>query len=128
MRMPRVRFTMRWMMVSVAIVAIIVAPKMVAARRAEIANLRVEYEAARDAHLDEALSISDTKAHRLRQWHIGLYQKYRRAPQNPWPPVEPDPPQPPDPRARLFWSVSTQFPFRSAFDPLPLPPDPPEPK
>jgi hypothetical protein len=102
MRMPRVRFTMRGMMVAVAITGAVVAGE--------------KFRRARDSHLHRAavhsysamLWSSFAESYRanrrddsppaqmdaIASWNTAMSRKYERAARYPWLPVPPDPPEP----------------------------------
>ena len=96
MQLPRVRYTVRQMMVVVLIVAIMLAIHVTLQRRRgrferlshyHIQSIRIEsicfcapYES--DVLSDKAL------------WHLKLSRKYGEAARRPWLPVSPDPPEP----------------------------------
>jgi hypothetical protein len=92
MRLPCVRFTVRRLMVAVAVVA-------VAAGGLHLWELRVLY--LRTALLHEVLSSLFQEGHACAgrdpgrsAHHQVLRIKYERAARRPWLPVEPDPPEP----------------------------------
>jgi hypothetical protein len=89
MRLPRVRFTVRRMMVMVAISESVMAPAAWLAPRADrfhnraIEHLRLMHESVRDASGRDASG-----------YHAVVCLKYRAAASYPWLPVAPDPPEP----------------------------------
>ena len=110
MRMPRFRFTVRGMMVAVAVVAVPLASMAVIERR------RAAFERAASYHdgqiigkilpnhpppsyrfstvrFDTLQPLSDREIRR-NHWHGDLYIKYVLAARRPWLPVAPDPPEP----------------------------------
>ena len=116
MRLPRARFTLRWMMLAVAGVGTILGASIELRRRHErFSRLAELHEASRR----QALFVSGRGLHLIRgqfrppvnfsnalgedvtdwsearfKWHRQLGKKYRRAASRPWLPVEPDPPEP----------------------------------
>ena len=100
MRMPRFRFTVRRMMVAVAIVAMLLGAWAALARRT--ANLRqVALEHGQKAGRLEietvTSAISQGEAARRMEivhWHDAMSAKYERAARYPWLTVAPDPPEP----------------------------------
>ena len=103
MRMPRVRFTVRWMMVVVAIVAAIVLTAIFLNRRSDEFWGRAAYhqggEAMSRAVAFRARRLNDdvrliAHAEQMEAHHRALKLKYERAARHPWLPVAPDPPEP----------------------------------
>ncbi len=111
MKLPRVRFTVRRMMVAVAILAIGFAALALGIRsedyreKAEYAAIWETYNAEladnmerhREAwaHIgDVPVEIRIAKCGRLRDYYRDYKQKYRRLARYPWLPVAPDPPEP----------------------------------
>jgi hypothetical protein len=89
MRLPRPRFTVRRLMVAVAITAVATYMGMVA-WRIETYAMRADAHA---RHLNSGHSfIYDSTD--LIQWHERMRLKYENAARNPWFPVAPDPPEP----------------------------------
>ena len=85
MRLPRPRFTVRRLMVAVAIVATVMAPGAILWRRsADLARRGREH----DRRAAECASTY------LSGYHERLAEKYATAARRPWLPVEPDPPEP----------------------------------
>jgi hypothetical protein len=90
MGMPRVRFTIRRLMVAVAIVAIYFGWSRWMERRSDrFRSLWIE-------HLYKFVEISSPKPLDEVQgyYHFKMGEKYRAAMNRPWLPVEPDPPEP----------------------------------
>ena len=90
MRMPRFRFTVRRMMVVVAIVAILIALKV---RRDRFVALAAHYAMKEELTLgtaDAVLASDRAKAARRERLRV----TYTRAARYPWLPVAPDPPEP----------------------------------
>jgi hypothetical protein len=85
MRLPRVRFTVRRLLVLIAIGALIFATfPEVDRRRQRLRALRMEYAS-------RAMSTDD---HRLASYYGELSAKYYHAAKSPYLPVWPDPPAP----------------------------------
>ena len=102
MRLPRVRFTVRRMMVAVAVVALIQAGENLRRRSRDYAaradNYAVELTLGgasepRPAITAEEILSERRNAERLR-YCSAMEQKYRNAARRPWLRVEPDPPPP----------------------------------
>jgi hypothetical protein len=102
MKLPRVRFTVRRMMVAVALVALCLAAWSYWDRRDERflefavkamthTTLARDYETGRPfGSLLERAPVNPRKA----AYHAALARKYERAASHPWLPVAPDPPEP----------------------------------
>ncbi len=105
-RLPRVRFTVRRLMVAVALAAVAIGGVAWVAR---VERLASEYRRQYARHSAEvqrygeeaskALGLGGgrerhVRASRLAAYHARLESKYGRAAHNPWLPVEPDPPPP----------------------------------
>jgi len=91
MRWPRVRFTIRRMMVAVAVVAIVFAWSAWMGRRA------ARFRSLWAEHINKVGMISSPKPwpHEVQGiYHLKMGEKYRVAALRPWLPVEPDPPEP----------------------------------
>ena len=94
MGMPRVRFTIRRLMVAVAVVAIYFGWSRWMERRSE------RFRALWIDHINKVGEISSPKPELLRPhevqgyYHLKIGEKYRAAMNRPWLPVEPDPPEP----------------------------------
>jgi hypothetical protein len=90
--MPRFRFTVRRMMVAVAVVAVLLAMAVTLSHR------RSRFESLRDYHASRApyvwLGPMGTLWERQGEWHWAMKRKYERAARYPWLPVAPDPPEP----------------------------------
>jgi hypothetical protein len=98
MQRPRVRFTMRRMMVAVAVLAVVFG----------LYKRRETFLALADYHNkgEKCAGFSTFgRMHWVNQhgegvteaksdWHVQLAEKYRGAASRPWLPVEPDPPEP----------------------------------
>ena len=90
MRIPR--FTLRWLMVAIAIAGL---TSWMIARREQFKRLASYHmtQAWNDAiHIGSQKAIEDTP---LTEWHLSLSQKYEYAVSHPWLPVAGDPPRPP---------------------------------
>ncbi len=104
MPLPRVRFTVRRLMVAVAIVAAVLAGlEALRMRRAEFQRVSVLHRRhlltlGRWELLDPVAQRADEEAQARgdprKSWHLHLADKYRRAARYPWLPVAPDPPEP----------------------------------
>ncbi len=97
--LPRVRFTVRRMMIAVAAVGLMLGAYMACLARAERFKGRQEW------HFDHASKIlqdtpremDETAWRRLKVrfgWNADMYHKYERAARYPFLPVAPDPPEP----------------------------------
>jgi hypothetical protein len=89
MRLPRPRFTVRRLMVAVAIIAVATYTGLVVWRI-------VTYSVRADAHARHLNSGHSFKydSTDLIRWHERMRFKYENAARNPWLPVGPDPPEP----------------------------------
>jgi hypothetical protein len=91
MRMPRVRFTIRRMMVAVAVVAIVFGWfSWMGGRAARFRSLWAE-------HINKVGVVSSPKPRPDEvqgTYHLKMGEKYRIAALRPWLPVEADPPEP----------------------------------
>jgi hypothetical protein len=118
MTLPRVRFTLRRLLIMIALLAVLMAAGLEAARWSRLAQAYRQYAvghaAFRDLSLGEAeeyrsayehvnpadvrsrteLLESEAGERRLARHYDALDAKYRRAARFPWLPVEADPPQP----------------------------------
>ena len=92
MRRPRARFTVRWMMVAVAIVAMGAATSGLFARREEYQRRALTHELLA-YFLRRGCSNIAPQPSRA-SYHEELQLKYERAARFPWLAVEPDPPEP----------------------------------
>ena len=109
MRLIRVRFSVRMMMVGVAVVGVVLGGWAVIERR------RQDFRRLSSAHIDRVIGLgvgfgppsglgllswgpggrSLTKRERLAdEWNLKMHFKYERAAHYPWLPVAPDPPLP----------------------------------
>ena len=103
MRLPRVRYTVRRMMVVVLIVAIMLAIHVTLQRRRvrfeqlsryHIQSIRIESSCSWAPYEPEESDVLSDKALWQAIWHAKLSRKYSEAARRPWLPVSPDPPQP----------------------------------
>jgi hypothetical protein len=101
MRLPRVRFTVRRLMVIVAIVGMAIGlsrwlwlRSLAFDRLAGFHSIRSNYGNPLDANVQMKLT-----------YHNALWNKYRRAARHPWLPIEPDPPEP---ESSLIRPISTE--------------------
>jgi hypothetical protein len=93
MRLLRLRFTVRRMMIATSVVAGMLGPASVLSRRAEAFRLRSDQLSIEWMNL--GYHDQDSPAVRTREEYLaGLVEKYRYAARYPWLPVEPDPPEP----------------------------------
>jgi hypothetical protein len=95
MNLPRVRFTVRRLMVVVAIVAIAIWVFYI--RREEFHSLALyhnkqSYQHGVMVNVGRGMSLHQPNA--KGQWHLKLAQKYSYAASHPYLPVAPDPPEP----------------------------------
>jgi hypothetical protein len=99
MRLPRVRFALRWMMIAVAVVALVMAAERLVKWRAHLLR-RAEVDADRAtdwANYSFCLRPEYNKPgmyEKMRDYWLASARKYRLAADRPWLPVEPDAPQP----------------------------------
>ncbi len=126
MKLPRVRFTVRRLMVLVAIVGIFVGLGVEGAkRRARFRELAAKHQekgmqwfaffpGGKSQHQDEMMRLYEERVGPTIEYYCGLRDKYERASLYPWLPVGSDPPPPPEP--------ATSYPW------LPIVPGQPEPK
>ncbi len=103
--MPRFRFTVRWLMVVVAIAGGMFFGYRLH-RRSEAFQLRAEWEF-RLAEVDERAGFHGERPNR--EWwdhHRAMWRKYGRAARYPWLSVSPDPPDP----EMFLWTPFTTGP------------------
>jgi hypothetical protein len=99
MRIPRVRFTVRRMMVAVVIAAIPLAitgdlfRRSVAYRRVAALHETAAVECGMALKGARGTDIGRLLPGRI-SWHARMYAKYHEAARRPWLRVEPDPPEP----------------------------------
>jgi hypothetical protein len=105
MRLPRVQFTIRWVMLAVAGAATILGAAVELQRRHDrFLRLAEHHEASSritwacgkrscSATNDLGEDVRGWSSARI-EWHSLLGEKYRRAASRPWAPVEPDRPEP----------------------------------
>jgi hypothetical protein len=89
MRMRRLRFTVRGMMIAVAIVGLAVG--CLAERRARFTRI---YNRHSRYLLGKGSGWYTARSYRIIDWNVDMYEKYERAVRYPWLPVAPDPPEP----------------------------------
>ena len=98
MRAPRVRFTVRRLMIAVAVVGIILGPYTTCRNRAARFDERCEWHYRRIDELLRGVYYGDDAAWRRvaarAAWHTEMHEKYDLASRRPWLPVAPDPPEP----------------------------------
>jgi hypothetical protein len=98
MPLPRVRFTMRRMMVAVAVVAMLLCTGMQVSRmsyRAYIYRLKFSLNRRNaDGYARQADRYGDPRSAARAVHSRILAEKYERAARYPWLPIEPDPPLP----------------------------------
>jgi hypothetical protein len=91
MRPPRVRFTVRWLMIAVAVVG------MLWGGGVEVQRRSARYRKIADSHFPRIFHLRPGSIMTPREkWHVALWRKYDRLSRYPWLPVEPDP-TPPEP-------------------------------
>jgi hypothetical protein len=98
MRLPRVRFTVRQMMVAVAVVAMLFGGVQGMKRRQERLSSLARHHGVKMLE-GGSLSMVLSQEHgryffAKRVWHERMHRKYRLAAARPWRHVEPDPPEP----------------------------------
>lgn len=105
MRLPRVRFTVRAMMVAMAVLPPVcwVAERALRFRRlaeyhslrssADIVSGALRTDGGKATYLVEGGTGAPTTPARV-DWHRMLYEKYAKAARSPWLDVAPDPPRP----------------------------------
>jgi hypothetical protein len=92
MRLPRIRLTVRRLMLAVAVVALVIwLGRIYQLRQMYLEKVLDNKVALRQ--LDSGISCY-TEDHT--NWHEAMKQKYEHAARHPWLPVEPDPPYPND--------------------------------
>jgi hypothetical protein len=107
MRMPRVRFSMRMMMVAVAVAGGACEAFVLMAKRARLQEIAASHDHASNymplpsggartqpPEVREAAVAFERLRMRRCLWHDELRAKYERLARYPWLPVEPDPPMP----------------------------------
>lgn len=90
MRLTRPRFTVRWLMIAVAIVAVVLGLSR------WLWNRSVAFRAIADVHNAHRMGSIPMHTGNLPwlMYHIEMEKKYDRAARYPWLPVAPDPPEP----------------------------------
>jgi hypothetical protein len=98
MKPPRVRFTIRRIMVAVAVVGIILAAWRLSADRRARADHHRHRRASSFTIADGGIVSRDDQgmivSPEMSLWHAEMTLKYPRAACYPWLPVRPDPPEP----------------------------------
>jgi hypothetical protein len=112
MKVPRVRFTMRLMMVAAAVVGTVLGLAHWFESRAAWLRARRDFHSDRwtltiveprgeDGRVTGPLQVTeyggrpvDGLRARRELWNYRMFKKYIKAAENPWLPVEPDPPEP----------------------------------
>jgi hypothetical protein len=104
MQWPRVQFTVRRMMVVVAIAGVLLWPTRWLGTRVRAYRWMVDYHAAKMAKYlvpgppgtppDLVDSRGEVLSVERDRWHAEMWAEYRRAARYPWLSVEPDPPRP----------------------------------
>lgn len=117
MRLPRVRFTVQGLMLSVAVVAGFAWADGLRRRSATFREIAASHAQ------EETFRLVDFPAepYPWGDYHAAMRKKYERAARSPWLGVEPDPPAPEAPKLSLFHCGTP-------FSRLPVAPDPPEPE
>ena len=94
MRLPRVRFTVRRMMIAVAVVALAIGMVARSRQMSKIADRHaaqiLEHSQMMPLPNGAFAALLDNRG----EWHQAMVAKYRRVARFPWLPVEPDPPEP----------------------------------
>jgi hypothetical protein len=106
MKLPLVRFTIRRLMVGVAMAALLLGAivgvenrrqRFLAIANIHRANLIAWEEVGSSEASRERFDISGRKVSlEADRWHLQMAEKYDRAARYPWLPVRPDPPEPED--------------------------------
>jgi hypothetical protein len=91
-RLPRVRFTVRRLMVAVAVVGITLGA--LAACRSRSARFREIRDRHRAAMIVGFEAPGEAAPAARLDWHRAIERKYEYAARHPWLPVAPDPPEP----------------------------------
>jgi hypothetical protein len=109
MKLPRLRFTVKWMMVAVAITGVIAALGERTVRFRQIAGRHERMSQTATIHSFDPITktkvtspiymvLTDPKTGSPfpcpEQWHHEMAVKYEYAARHPWLPVDPDPPMP----------------------------------
>jgi hypothetical protein len=112
MRLPRVRFSVRRLMIATALAALLMAIAVGLQRRA--AQLRrLSFSQSREANRWEVLLTESSVNGPLAvavlarvHWHDAMAARYERAARSPWLTVETAPPAPPAPEVPTAFSIS----------------------
>jgi hypothetical protein len=120
MRLPRFRFTVRRLMVAVAVVAILLITKRTYVHRLRMLDLAVKHEimmsddkfmlgeyrnnlkAGAEGPESDHVQSTIVSLERSIEYHVAMKLKYERAARYFWLPVEPDPPRPEGTRVMEF--------------------------
>ncbi len=95
MKLPRIRITVRRLMVVVAMVGALLGTLIaVRASRVRQANQHRLLSTTREQRRLHGTSIPDSTWTAKKLWHAEMSNKYERAARSPWLPVGPDPPEP----------------------------------
>ncbi len=111
MRLPRLHFTLRWLMAAVAIAGLLIGGWCEIQRRRDAFLEKADWHASRarnDGVLfgslvgglhwfnmkGEILPANQFPSPAKNEWHLLLIDKYKYASNHPWMPVAPDPPEP----------------------------------
>ncbi|MHB1558831.1 MAG: hypothetical protein ACYC61_15370 [Isosphaeraceae bacterium] len=105
MRIPRARFTIRWLMIGIAITGAVLALAVECRRRHDRFLSLAAHHLACIHIVNTACNLSQTQINEYGEdvrrrsnawirWHREMAMKYRRAAARPWLPVEPDAPEP----------------------------------
>ena len=92
MRLPRARVTIRWIMVLIALVAVLLFGVVILQRRAHFLS-RADYHARRaeqirDSYVERSVPLA------VEEYHESMAKKYEQAARHPWAEIEPYPPAP----------------------------------
>jgi hypothetical protein len=94
MKLPRPCFTVRWLMIAVAIVAVVIGGWLWGERRRlRFADLEYTHKIQGIPVLQDGYEQQPSK---FKNYHLAMAEKYRFAARYPWLPVAVDPPEPPD--------------------------------
>jgi hypothetical protein len=94
MRMPRVRFTVRRMLVTVAILGVLLGIAAWGAKLHRLSRHYIDVSNYYEQHLDTHQWTAARDPERMRKYDTEMMLKYRALGLTPWLPVEPDPPKP----------------------------------
>jgi hypothetical protein len=99
MRLPHPRFSLRWMMIGVAVVGIMLGFEITRRRQEGFLSMarlwdNTEFTSRQAADSTPGPHGDPVAMRRLAEYAHNLRMKYERAARYPWLPVEPDPPEP----------------------------------